>query len=208
MRRSDSSASFPPRFVVLRLEVPSLHGSFAPVRSACDCGGPGLFGSRRPPGSRGGEVEVSQVPWGSRCVRALLLDPGGTSTSDPCDVVVWPSGWMTPSAPATSFLSGLDRRAHPLAVYASQEGSPPRHARLASGGWSTLAGQEWLPAGSLREFPVRSWRSPSPRLAWRNTRRTTSPSCTDPAPPAPRDTRAAARCAPGTRAPSAPPAAS
>ena len=44
-------------------------------------------------------------------------------------------------------ISGLNRTAFDLAVYASQGWSPTRHARLASGCWSGSTGRDWLPAG-------------------------------------------------------------
>ena len=59
------------------------------------------------------------------------------------------------AAPATDndegsprvLISGLNRTAFDLAVYASQGWSPTRHARLASGCWSGSTGRDWLPAG-------------------------------------------------------------
>src|SRR5208337_4527029 len=44
-------------------------------------------------------------------------------------------------------ISGLNRTAFDLAVYASQGWSPTHHARLASGYWSGSTGRDWLPAG-------------------------------------------------------------
>src|SRR5208283_1455845 len=46
-------------------------------------------------------------------------------------------------------ISGLNRTAFDLAVYASQGWSPTHHARLASGCWSGSTGRDWLPAGFL-----------------------------------------------------------
>ena len=50
------------------------------------------------------------------------------------------------------FLSGLNDTAHPLAVYASQPGSLPDHARLASGCWPALPGGIGYPLGSDARF--------------------------------------------------------
>ena len=44
-------------------------------------------------------------------------------------------------------ISGLNRTAFDLAVYASQGWLPTHHARLASGCWSGSTGRDWLPAG-------------------------------------------------------------
>src|SRR5208337_2570573 len=44
-------------------------------------------------------------------------------------------------------ISGLNRTAFDLAVYASQGWLPTHHARLASGYWSGSTGRDWLPAG-------------------------------------------------------------
>ena len=68
------------------------------------------------------------------------------------------------AAPATDndegsprvLISGLNRTAFDLAVYASQGWSPTRHARLASGCWSGSTGRDWLPAGfHLKGFKLR-----------------------------------------------------
>ena len=52
----------------------------------------------------------------------------------------------TTKAPALQ-LSRLNHTASALAVYASQEGSLPHHARLASGCQPSSTGRDWLPAG-------------------------------------------------------------
>jgi hypothetical protein len=64
---------------------------------------------------------------------------------------VLPSAALTASAPAIG-LSGLNRTAHPLAVYASQPGLLPNHARLASGCRPTLPGGIAYPLGSIARF--------------------------------------------------------
>ena len=51
-------------------------------------------------------------------------------------------------------ISGLNRTAFDLAVYASQGRLPTRHARLASGCWSSSTGRDWLPAG----FPTKGFK--------------------------------------------------
>src|SRR5271157_1348883 len=67
----------------------------------------------------------------------------------------WTMSKLPGAAPATDndegsprvVISGLNRTAFDLAVYASQGWSPTRHARLASGCWSGSTGRDWLPAG-------------------------------------------------------------
>ena len=51
-------------------------------------------------------------------------------------------------------ISGLNRTAFELAVYASQGRSPTHHARLASGCWPSSTGRDWLPAG----FPTKGFK--------------------------------------------------
>src|SRR5208282_3702287 len=48
-------------------------------------------------------------------------------------------------------LSGLNHTTFDLAVYASQDGSPHHHARLASGCWSSFARRESYPQGFQRK---------------------------------------------------------
>src|ERR1022692_2274758 len=67
----------------------------------------------------------------------------------------WSGSKGTTRAP-TLGLSKLNRPASKLAVYASQGGSPHRHARLASRCWSGSPGRAWLPAGSHRKVSERS----------------------------------------------------
>src|SRR5437773_1361459 len=51
-------------------------------------------------------------------------------------------------------ISGLNRTASALAVYASQGGLLHHHARLASGRWPSSTGRDWLPAGLLRKISI------------------------------------------------------
>ena len=76
-------------------------------------------------------------------------DPGVTRQAE------WTMSKLPAAAPPTdhdegstrAVISGLNRTAFDLAVYASQGWSPTHHARLASGCWSGSTGRDWLPAG-------------------------------------------------------------
>ena len=134
----------------LRLAIPSLRPLFVPPgpgRGAVDklelVGGissrlarwkrQGLPSSRRNP--------CDHSPYSS--------DPGVTRQAE------WTMSELPGAAPATDHdegsprvvISGLNRTAFDLAVYASQGWLPTHHARLASGCWSGSTGRDWLPAG-------------------------------------------------------------
>ena len=90
-------------------------------------------------------------------------DPGVTRQAE------WTMSELPGAAPATDhdegsprvLISGLNRTAFDLAVYASQGRSPTHHARLASGCWSGSTGRDWLPAGfHLKGFKLRLSSSP------------------------------------------------
>jgi hypothetical protein len=109
-------------------------------------------------------------------MRALLSDPGGTSALGHCCALVLPSALPTASAPTRTVISRLNHTARMLAVYASQDGLPHHHARLASGCLASVAGRGLPPAGSHRRFlrsfvassfSKLSWRTGSVRLAVR-----------------------------------------
>ena len=140
----------------LRLAIPSLRPWFVPPAPDAEpwinrelVGGissrlarwkrQGLPGSRRNP--------CDHSPYSS--------DPGVTRQAE------WTMSKLPGAAPATDhdegsprvLISGLNRTAFDLAVYASQGWSPTHHARLASGCWSGSTGRDWLPAGfHLRGF--------------------------------------------------------
>jgi hypothetical protein len=89
--------------------------------------------------------------WRTRYERALLFDPGGISALGRYRASMLPSAITTASASAISIISGLNRTARSLAVYASQDELPHHHARLASGWLAGLSGRGCLPAGSQRK---------------------------------------------------------
>jgi hypothetical protein len=125
-----------PRAPSRRASFPSVGGTtVAPVDNAGSAGAPHLrgFWFRSASGFFRGEHEVSQVPGESSCVRALFSDPGEAGTpghaAARCDL----PGLRLRRPSREILFSGLNRTARTLAVYASQPGSPPHHARLASG---------------------------------------------------------------------------
>lgn len=101
------------------------------------------------PGSPDGNGEVSQVPGGP-----LVYAPRPSTPADRTPPATWSARYCLPlfgraSASATADpISRLNHTARTLAVYASQPGLPPNHARLATGWWLALAGRDWLPAWS------------------------------------------------------------
>ncbi len=70
-------------------------------------------------------------------------------------------------APTINVISGLNRTALELAVYASCGRSPGPHATLASGCWPALPDGIDYPQGSSERFPRIYISFPLPELAWR-----------------------------------------
>ena len=87
-----------------------------------------------PPGLLDGNGRISQVPEGPLCLHALLSDPGRISVL--CRLA---PRYCLPPLPQRRLLhcalSGLNRTACRLPVYASQDGLPHLHATLGSGCW-------------------------------------------------------------------------
>ena len=91
--------------------------------------------------------------WGTPGEHARLFDPGGIGRPRPIAArPMRPSVFVTTSAPALDLISGLDGKACPLAVYASQPRLPNDHARLASGCRPTLPGGIGYPLGPNTRF--------------------------------------------------------
>jgi hypothetical protein len=113
-----------------------------------------------------GGDRTSQVPGEPHYERALLFDSGGTSALGHYHALMLPSAFSTASAPARTVISELNHTARSLAVYASQDGLPHHHARLASGWLAGLSGRDWVPAGFQRKVSGEC-HSPFPGFAWR-----------------------------------------
>lgn len=122
---------------------------------------------------RGGG-RASQVPGGPLGARAPLLDPGGSPVSDHLRHSGAAFRLTKGVGTRDENMSGLSHAAHALAVYASQRGSPRRHARLASGCWSALPGGARYPQGPSDRFQI----SDIPlSQAWPGARRVDPGSC-------------------------------
>jgi len=94
-----------------------------------------------------------KVPGEPACVYALFSDPGGPA---------YQANYSTQTRPprivlrrlSREVISGLNRTASTLAVYASSSGSPAQDARLASGCWPALPGGIGYPQGSYERFQI------------------------------------------------------
>ena len=123
-----------------------------------------------------GPTRVSEVansvrtrwPW-------VIAHPGGVGGRTACTRPLRCSsvalGHRRAKAP-TKGLSTLNSMAFGLAVYASQDGLPRHHARLASGRWSGATGRAFHPQGSYERFQICFLTShpPFPSFAWHNDR--------------------------------------
>ncbi len=78
-------------------------------------------------------------------------DSGRTAHTRPLRCSSVALGTSKAKAP-TKGLSKLNSMAFGLAVYASQDGSPRHHARLASGRWSGVTARAFHPQGSYERF--------------------------------------------------------
>ena len=113
-----------------------------------------------------GNDRDSQVPGEPLCAHAMFSDPGRTSA--PLATAMQRHGprSFNDEGSQQEVISGLNRTASALAVYASPGGLPAQDARLASGRWPSSPGRDWLPAGFLTKG-FRSNRyisSPFPKL--------------------------------------------
>ncbi len=128
-----------------------------------------MFGDTRADSWQRRRRQTSQVPGEPFVTVRLGLGPRWDRHARPLRRAGAAPGGTTARAPDEKKLSRLDVQAFRLTVYASQGGSPHRHARLASGCWPAL------PDGiRTRRVPTEGFRvvvttshSPSPGFAWR-----------------------------------------
>ena len=97
-------------------------------------------------------------------------DAGRTACTRPSSAAAWPLviGWQRLPR---STLSTLNSMAFGLAVYASQDGLPHHHARLASSCWSGSTGRDSHPQGSDERFQICNLHLiPLSQTSWRTRR--------------------------------------
>ena len=141
-------------FDILHEPIPSCRPWFAPLGRGRPTGGQGVVGSGLPIRIDDGNVGVSQVPWKPWWSLSVLFDPGRIRQAE------WTKSKLPDTAPACVHdegskrlvLSGLNHTTFDLTVYASQDGSPHHHARLASGCWSSFTRRDSYPQGFSERF--------------------------------------------------------
>jgi hypothetical protein len=149
----------------LRLAVSRLHSRFVPVAVGCTGRGPGVGHPVPPAGSLPRRWVGLPGSWGTSVNVPCSPTPAGPRAPGHCGAATRPSVKLKTSAPAGRIISGLNRTARSLAVYASQCRSPGHHARLAPGCWPALPDGAGYPQGPNERFP-RSL-PPFPSLSWR-----------------------------------------
>src|SRR5208337_1072729 len=134
--------------------IPSCRPWFAPLGRGRPTGGQGVVGSGLPIRIYDGNVGVSQVPWKPWWSLSVLFDPSRIRQAERT------MSELPDAAPACVqdegskrlVFSGLNHTTFDLAVYASQDGLPHHHARLASGCWSGFARRDSYPQGFSQRF--------------------------------------------------------
>ena len=152
MGRSDSPPSVSTRSNSSRADT-IVSPWFAPLGRGRPTGGQGVVGSGLPIRNDDGNVGVSQVPWKPWWPSPVLFDPGRIRQAE------WTMSELPDTAPACVQdegstrleFSGLNHTTFDLPVYASQDGSPQHHARLASGLLVRLCQAGFVPAGFQRK---------------------------------------------------------
>ena len=177
MRRCDSLPSFSPHFVSFAWRYHRYVRCLSPPAPGA---GPwinlelvGGISSRLARWKRQGLPSSRRYP----CDHSpYASDPGVTRQAE------WTMGELPGAAPATDHdegsirvvISGLNRTAFDLAVYALRGWLPTHHTRPDSGCWPSSTGRDWLPAGfHLKGFKLVTI-LPS-RASWREVSRALKP---------------------------------
>ncbi len=141
-----------------RTPLPSCGGTsgslvmFAPQQTSAPPR-PGVGNPVTPTGNLPRRRQDLPSSWGTPIVRLHMFqsDSGRTARTRPSRCSSVALGISKAKAP-TKGLSKLNSMAFGLAVYASQDGLPRHHARLASGRWSGATGRAFHPQGSYERF--------------------------------------------------------
>jgi hypothetical protein len=159
-----------------RTSLPSFGGTsdslvvFAPRLTSAPPG-PGVGNPVSPAGMLPRKRQDLPSSWGTPIVRLHMFqsDSGGTAHTRPLRCSSVALGISKAKAP-TNGLSKLNSMAFGLTVYASQDGLPRHHARLAPGRWSGATGRAFHPQGSYKRFQrcLLTSHPPFPSFAWHN----------------------------------------
>jgi hypothetical protein len=127
---------------------------FRSPRPAASHRGQGVVGTGLPIRNCDGNVGVSQVPGEPWWSFSVLYDPARTRQpcGTKCDAPDAARACVQDEGSRRLVISGLNHTTFGLAVYASQGGSPHRHARLASGCWPGFTRRDSYPQGSNERF--------------------------------------------------------
>jgi hypothetical protein len=142
--------------------------AFAPQRTSAPLK-PGVGNPVSPAGMLPRKRQELPSSWGTSSVRLHMFhsDSGGTAHTRPLQCSSVAPVISKAKAPTTG-LSKLNSMAFGLAVYASQDGLPRHHAKLASGRWSGAAGRAFHPQGPYERFQscILTSHPPFPSFAW------------------------------------------
>ena len=128
----------------LRLAIPPLRRSLLPAASTRDRGLRGV-GVPVPEPELLVETDGSPRFLGNPCVpMPCSWTPVGPRTPGHCGASTWPPLVSTTKAPAMNKVSGLDRTALGLAVYASSWRLPDTTQNSLPAAWPSLAGREFV----------------------------------------------------------------
>ena len=162
MGRSDFPPSVSTRLISSRADT-ILSPVVCSPRSWASHRGPGSCRFRSPIRIDDGNVGVSQVPWKPWWPLSVLFDPGRIRQAERTmsELPDTAPAYVHDEGSSRLQLSGLNHTTFDLAVYASQDGLPHHHARLASGCRSSFARRDSYPQGFSERFQSSSLFLPS-----------------------------------------------
>lgn len=139
---------------VLHESIPPFRPWFAPLGRGRPTGGLGVVGSGLPSGmamETSGSLRFLGNPSG-HCPCSSTPAGSGRLSGPWVSCLTQPPPMSTTKAPSGLYFRGSITRPLTSAVYASQDGSPHHHARLASGCWSGSARRDSYPQGFSERF--------------------------------------------------------